>query len=190
MTRSSDWLMIAADGIGSANEETMRRVQLEANDINQLLQGIWGTLFDAELEVCGAAEAESPATDFITGCIQISGAWEGGIVLRSTMVLARELAGLMLGLEAPEDPETCDAIGELTNLMAGAAQTLLPAPSELTPPSVIEGKDYKLVLPHSRMVNEVHFRFHSEALTVMIFEAGTQHAASRTVLPADGHPIE
>ena len=154
----------------------MRRLQLEADDIHQLAEGIWGTLFEAELDLC-AAEPAGAGAGFITGCIQISGAWEGVVVLRSSIVLARKLATLMLGLEEPEDAEICDAIGELTNLMSGAAQTLLPAPSELTPPSVIEGKDYKLVVPHSSMVNEVHFKFLDEPLTVMIFEADSQPTA-------------
>jgi len=152
---------------------------LEADDLVQLVQGIWGTLFDAKLEP-RAAEPASPADGFITSCIRIGRAWEGVVVLRASLLVARELASLMFGLEASEDAETCDAMGELTNLIAGAAQTLLPAPSELTPPSVIEGKDYRLVLPHSSMVNELHFSFHGEPLSVMIFEANLQQTVSRT----------
>ena len=167
----------------------MRRVQLEAADIHQLAQGIWETLFEAELEPC-TLEPSTSGDGFITGCIQISGAWEGVVVLRTSLVLARRLAGQMLGLEEPEDPETCDAMGELTNLMAGAAQTLLPAPSELTPPSVIEGNDYKLVLPHSSKVNDVHFRFHGEPLTVMIFEADVRLATDRPLLESENNTAE
>jgi chemotaxis protein CheX len=154
---------------------------LEADDLVQLVQGIWGTLFGAELEPC-AVEPISSADGFIMGCIQIGRAWEGVVVLRGSLLVARELASLMLGLEALEDVEICDALGELTNLMAGAAQTLLPAPSDLTPPSIIEGTDYKLVLPHSSMVNEAHFKFHGEPLSIMIFEADAQPTASQTSL--------
>lgn len=162
----------------------MRRSQLEAADIHQFAQGIWDTLFAAEL-VCCAAEPPSAGDGFITGCIQLSGAWEGVIVLRSSLVLARRLAAQMLGLDEPEDPETCDAMGELTNLMAGAAQALLPAPSELTPPSVIEGKDYKLVLPHSSMVNEVYFALYGEPLTVFIFESDARPATDSAAHESD-----
>ena len=157
----------------------MRRLQLTAQDIHQLAQSIWNTLFEADLELV-AAEPPSDGS-FITGCIQISGAWEGAVVMRSSVALARRLAAQMLGLEEPEDADICDAMGELTNLMAGAAQTLLPAPSELTPPSVIEGKDYKLVLPHFAMANDVPFVFHDEPLSVLIFDSQAQPALHQNI---------
>ena len=93
------------------------------------------------------------------------------MALRSSLTLARELACTMLALDTPEDADICDAMGELANLAAGAVQPLLPSPSELTPPSVIEGKDFKLVFPRCSIVNEVHFRFHSQPLTLTVFEA-------------------
>jgi hypothetical protein len=81
------------------------------------------------------------------------------------LTLARELACSMLELDAPEDADFCDAMGELANLTAGVVQPLLPSPSELTTLSFIRGRDYKLVFPRCSIVNEVHFRFHSQPLS-------------------------
>jgi chemotaxis protein CheX len=138
-------------------------------DIHKLAQNIWQTMFAESLEVAEQQTADRSA--FLTGSIQITGAWKGVVVFGCPLPLAQSLTGIMLGLETPEDPDICDAVGELTNLTAGAIQALLPAPSELTPPSVAEGKDYKLVFPHCSIVSDVHFRFRSQLLTVSVFEA-------------------
>ncbi len=159
----------------------MGQVELVAEDIYQLAQGIWETLFADHLEVAGEELAEP--SGFISGCIQITGAWEGVVALRSSLALARELACTMLALDAPEDADLCDAMGELANLTAGAVQPLLPSPSELTPPSVVKGKDYKLIFPRCSIVNEVHFRFHSQPLTVTVFEANHDSCARTTAEP-------
>src|SRR5208283_1779281 len=63
-----------------ASEEIMGQVELVAEDIYQLAQGIWETLFADHLEVAGEELAEP--SGFISGCIQITGAWEGVVALR------------------------------------------------------------------------------------------------------------
>lgn len=153
----------------------MRRVQLELQDLRDVVGQIWDSVFSLTLE---GVEAEPPSKEprFLTGCIQISGAWDGALVVRCSYILARVFTGLMLGIDEPADEDISDALGELTNLTAGATQALLPTPSELTPPTVIEGKEYKLILPNFTMVNEANFLHESEPLTIMLFESNAMLA--------------
>jgi chemotaxis protein CheX len=148
----------------------MRRDQLEVEEIHEAAERLWQAMFEDSLEYL-EEECEPSDPRFLTGCIQISGAWEGAVVLRASFGLVRIIAQLLLGLEDAADEDICDAMGELTNLSSGAIQTLLPEPSELTPPSVIEGRDYKLVFPGLEMINQVNCRFRGEPLTIMIFES-------------------
>ena len=154
----------------------MRRVELEAQDLRDVVDQIWESVFNLTLE---SVEQEPASKDprFLTGCIQISGSWDGALVLRCSYLLAREFTATMLGIEEPADEDIADALGELTNLTTGATQALLPTPSELTPPSVIEGKDYKLILPHFTLVNEANFQHGTEPLTIMLFESKPATAA-------------
>jgi len=147
----------------------MSRAELPAAALCEVVQNIWETMFSMGLETVD--ENFDDRARFVTSCVQISGAWEGVVVLRSSLTLARRLTGIMLDLQEPQGADLCDAMGELANLTAGGVQALLPAPSELTPPVVIEGKDYTLVFPRCSIVNEVHFRLQAEALTVTLFEA-------------------
>jgi CheY-specific phosphatase CheX len=119
---------------------------VEATDI------IWEALFGSRLEAVAPAPASSSAD--LTGSIQISGAWEGVVVLGASRLIAQRLAGLMLEMAEPVDADICDVIGELANLIAGAVQALLPVPSDLSLPSVVAGKDYRLIFPRCSIVNE------------------------------------
>lgn len=117
------------------------------------------------------SEGSTADERFLTGCVQLTGAWEGAAVVRCSYKLASHLASTMFGMEELAVEEVCDTVGELANLTAGAVQALMPSPSELSPPSVVQGKDYKLILPRCSVMNEVYFRFQQEPFNIVIFEA-------------------
>jgi chemotaxis protein CheX len=144
--------------------------RLEKDDLHQLADRIWESMFGDGLE---RLDKEGPSDDprFLTGCVQLTGAWEGAAVVRCSYKLASQLASTMFGTEELEAEEVCDSVGELTNLTAGAVQALMPSPSELSPPSVIEGKDYKLILPRCAVMNQAYFQFQDEPFTIVVFEA-------------------
>ena len=144
--------------------------RLEKDDLHQLADRIWESMFGDGLE---RIDNEAPSDDqrFLTGCVQLTGAWEGAAVVRCTYTLASHLASVMFGTEELASEEVCDSIGELANLTAGAVQALMPSPSELSPPSVVEGKDYKLTIPRCAITNEIYFRFQEEPFTIVVFEA-------------------
>jgi len=153
--------------------------RLEQEDIQQLAARIWESMFSGELESIDQ-EASSDDDRFLTGCVQLTGAWEGAAVVRCSYRLAAQLAATMFGMDELADAEVYDTVGELSNLTAGAVQALMPSPSELSPPSVVEGKEYKLILPHCAPMNQAYFRFADEPFTIVVFESqkpGENHPA-------------
>jgi len=167
----------AAAGIGSkSNEGKVMAPRLEQDDIHQLADRIWESMFGEGLALV-AKEPPSDDDNFLTGCVQLTGAWEGAAVVRCSYKLAKNLASTMFGAEELSIDEVCDSVGELANLTAGAIQALMPSPSELSPPSVVQGKDYKLILPRCAVMNQAFFSFQDEPFSVVVFEAiGDKHA--------------
>ena len=153
----------------------MQSIKLETDDIRQLAGGIWGTMFSLELGE-GKSEQLHDGRSFLTGCIQLSGAWDGAVVFHCSEKLANALAMKMFGTEELSNSDLCDAVGELTNLLSGAMQSLVPAPSELTPPSVVEGKEHKLVMPRCKPICETAFECMGEPFTVIVFDANSPDA--------------
>jgi chemotaxis protein CheX len=146
------------------------RLRLEQDDIHQLADRIWDSMFGAGLVRLDSEEL-SADDRFLTGCVRLTGAWEGAAVVRCSYRLASHLASTMFGVEQLADDEVCDTVGELANLTAGAVQALMPSPSELSPPSVVEGDDYGHLLPRCSIINEVFFRFREEPFKIVVFEA-------------------
>lgn len=144
--------------------------RLEQDDIHQLADRIWESMFGEGLIL---VSKEPPSNDdrFLTGCVQLTGAWEGAAVVRCSYTLAKQLASTMFGAEELTIEEVCDSIGELANLTAGAVQAMMPSPSELSPPSVVQGKDYKLILPRCAIMSQAFFSFQEQPFSVVVFEA-------------------
>ena len=105
---------------------------------------------------------------FITGCIQITGAWEGTITLECSTELARKASAIMFDVEpaAATDAEIQDALGELTNMTGGNIKNLLPGTCHLSLPSVTEGVDYTVSVPGSQLQSQVTFECEGQPLVV------------------------
>jgi hypothetical protein len=48
---------------------------------------------------------------------------------------------------------------------------------------VVEGKDYKLILPRCSVMNQAHFRFHNEPFNIVVFEANVDEICDRPGVP-------
>ncbi len=109
----------------------------------------------------------------VTGCIQISGAWQGAVVLLTTDGFARNAASRMLCIELEDltSADIQDAMAELTNMIGGNIKSQVPGPSYLSLPSVTTGADFDFCLANSRPVNNVTVAVESEPLRIVLCES-------------------
>ena len=145
-------------------------MQVLEHEIDEITRSIWASLLDLTLEKrdTSASDASNPRT--FTGCVQITGAWEGAVLLHCPSPLAREATAIMfeMDIDAASDDEVKDALGELTNMIGGNVKALLPEPCRLSLPSVTEGLDYSVTVPGSRAVTEVTFDCGGQTLSVTL----------------------
>lgn len=87
----------------------------------------------------------------VAACIHLSGAFTGAVVVRAPESLARTLAAAMFATDpsALSDGEVMDAVGEIANMVAGAARQALPMPNALSLPSVSRGIGLRVDVPGS-----------------------------------------
>ncbi len=82
----------------------------------------------------------------VVGTVVFAGAESGVVVFYSTIQAAREIAGALLGLPpADVNGEMPDAIGEITNMIAGAFRTRMMdagSPWVISIPTVTIGSDF------------------------------------------------
>jgi chemotaxis protein CheX len=105
--------------------------------------------------VCQDIQAASPPVDGsalkpgsnVVGTVAFAGSTSGVVAFYSTLSTARELTAMMLGIEpSAVNGELPDAIGELTNMIAGSFRTRMAHQGNeawaISVPSVTIGSDF------------------------------------------------
>ena len=143
--------------------------------IFETVNNIWTAILG--LEVSRGAQAMSALSKVetertITSCVQLAGAWEGSVLLYCTAKLARRMASVMFGMSEEDlgNDEIEDAMGELGNMVAGNIKILLPKPCELSLPTVVDGLDYRLIVPRSLVYSKLLLECEGEPLLVTLLE--------------------
>jgi CheY-specific phosphatase CheX len=113
-------------------------------------------------------------------CIQITGAWNGAILLDCPDDFARRAASIMFGkaLSAVTVADLQDAIAELVNMIGGNFKALLPEVCFLSLPSVVEGGDYSTRVPGSSLLGRVAFLCEGQSLSIVVLEKMRERAAA------------
>jgi chemotaxis protein CheX len=146
---------------------------LEESKVNEAVENIWMTVLGLDA-ARGPKQADGRLRpSFVTGCIQVTGAWQGAVKLECSGSLARRIAAIMLSIDTRDvtGDEINDAVGELTNIIGGNVKALLPEPSELSMPAVTEGTDYLFSLPGSHPLAQMSFSCEGKPFEVTIFES-------------------
>ncbi|MBF0107574.1 MAG: chemotaxis protein CheX [Magnetococcales bacterium] len=99
-----------------------------------------------------AFEEYKPPETEVTGIVLFNGALEGGIHLSSPLHFAIKAAGAMLGeagleLQSQQEDMVWDALGEITNQVAGGVQTRIANDFDtinLTAPNIVIGPKFRI----------------------------------------------
>lgn len=141
-------------------------------EICQLTESIWSSVLGMDVARSANEVTLGAGERFLTGCVQITGEWEGAVILHCSAELAHLVGAIMFDVEPGDgtDDDVQDALGELTNMIAGNVKALLPGICYLSLPAVVEGQSYRLIVPGSHLVSQVPFECRSEPFTVMLLE--------------------
>lgn len=142
------------------------------SDIFAITQNVLETMVNI-----GVSEGDAPRpcsqTERMTGCVQISGAWRGAVVLQTNEGFVRRAACEMFRIPDSQvsDADMQDTLAEITNMIGGHIKSQVPSPSFLSLPSVTTGQDFNFRLAGAEIVGEMPMSSHEEPLTVLICEA-------------------
>jgi chemotaxis protein CheX len=146
-------------------------MQLLLEDIEAIGAMVMESIAGVVLEpTAGEIPRDRPA---LTGCVHIDGAWNGAALVECELPLARRMTAVLFD-RAEGDvslDDVRDALGELTNMVGGNVKALLPAPSRLSLPTVVEGADYAVTVPRTKPAGVVSFRTGAEMLVIRILAA-------------------
>jgi chemotaxis protein CheX len=130
-----------------------------AAEITDITQAVWTSVLGGGAEVCDRDASDELPGKVMTSCVQITGAWEGAVTLQCAPDLARSVAATMLDVAATAATiaEVRDVMGELANMVGGNIKALLPGPTQLSLPIVVEGEQSAMSIMDSTSVSTVWF---------------------------------
>jgi CheY-specific phosphatase CheX len=144
------------------------------DEILEIAQSIWMSILDLPIELadCSRESMKALNTRTLTGCVHLTGEWDGAVLLYCTEELAGRAASIMFATDVAElsVEEIQDALGELTNMTAGNIKPLLSGNSRLSLPSVVEGLDYNLIVPGSRVFREVGLTCENSPMVISLLQ--------------------
>lgn len=144
-------------------------VALSADALFELAESIWHALLEMDVQRGDDRMTDLPEDGILTGCVHLTGDWQGSVSLICPKRLARQTAAAMFKTTpaAMTETEVQDAIGELTHMLGGNLKSLLPTPCHLSPPAVVEGYT---ILTKGRIVEQILLHCENQPLHIILFE--------------------
>ena len=127
-----------------------------AHDLEQIARDIWSTFTGLELEP--APDPGGPlAAETMTGCVHLSGLWDGTVLVEASRQHAATAAEAMFAAAAGSlgEDDIGDAFGELSNMVAGNVKGALPVHTQLSMPAVTSGGSYTVRVPGAQLLETV-----------------------------------
>jgi chemotaxis protein CheX len=140
--------------------------------IDEIVETIWASTLGLTVRPCDQVALPAGNAGFQTGCVQITGAWEGAITLSCADGLARRAAALMFSIDLDDvtTEHVHDALGELANITGGNLKAFFPEPCYLSLPAVVDGTDYAFRVLASRVLARAAFQCQDAPFQVVVLE--------------------
>ncbi len=131
--------------------------RLEESSIDQIARSVYATMIGLELERC-SAPLDSDANSLLAA-VQLTGNWIGSVVLSQSPELAQASAAAMLAISPGTvgENDRIDAAAELANMIGGNLKSVLPGPTSLSLPTIVDCRDSNLRVHDARLLHDVAF---------------------------------
>ena len=147
-------------------------MKIAEDEIRQSVEDLWSSVLGLAIEPRECPSFPDSSPGLLTGCVEISGAWQGAVTLDCGPTLARQAAAIMFGVEPGDTSygQVQDALGELTNILGGQVKSLLPEPCRLSLPAVAARADHAFRGPHDKVLATFDFACRDAPVRLTIVE--------------------
>jgi len=148
-------------------------LEVTNHEVLQITEHVLGTMLELNADGNFEANLIESGSEAFTGCVHISGQWQGAVVVQGTPELGRLLAARFLEMSASDvsEADILDSAAELTNMIGGNIKGLVPGPSFLSIPSVTVGTDFDFQLPGTRRCTDLIAAYAGQPLRITLCES-------------------
>jgi chemotaxis protein CheX len=144
-------------------------VQLTEPDLAEVVESVVGAMLGIAIDGCGA---DSPTPRQALGAsVQITGPWDGAVVVACDTDFGRRVAAAMFGDDATSmsDEEIADAVGELANMIGGNVKALVGEGTALSLPTVVHGATLSVGVTGAAPCAELSYEHSGARLGVTVY---------------------
>jgi chemotaxis protein CheX len=141
--------------------------------LGEVGENIWSQTLGVPLVPCDPTEPAS-GTPTLQGQVQITGGWQGTLILQCSQKAARRAAESMFDRrdDSLTQDDIYDTVGELTNMLGGTVKSMIASDGcFLSLPVVIEGTDYHVRALNTKVIARQSFDDSGETVVVTVLEA-------------------
>jgi chemotaxis protein CheX len=134
------------------------QTEVEEDLLAKTVESVFTTMMD--LELVPSEIAWHPAGDRLTSFVQLTGEWNGAVILECSREQACHFAGRILATDPPGsvDDDVRDVLGELANMIGGNLKSGIAAGACLSMPTVMDGSNYDLRICGSEIQERLAFQ--------------------------------
>ncbi|MDQ6992247.1 MAG: chemotaxis protein CheX [Mariprofundus sp.] len=142
------------------------------DEVLQITQNVWRCMLEMEVHVSSVSSKEMMEQLHSSGVVHISGAWNGSVSLVCPNTLVEKAGVIILGDAAAELGKSAivEVLGELVNILGGNIKAILPAPSYLSQPMVVDGESYEMNLLGVECVTHLMMECESTPFQLNIYQ--------------------
>jgi len=120
------------------------QTEVSVEVLTQIVKSVFETMMN--LDVAPSEASWVPLGSRLTSFVQLTGDWNGAVVMECSRQQACQFAGRILSMNPPEsvDDDVRDVLGELANMIGGNLKSNFTPMVRLSMPSVMDGSDYDL----------------------------------------------
>ena len=147
-------------------------MQFLEQEILEITEATWQAMLGLDIQPRVLPASLDTGAGYLTGRVEISGAWNGVVLLHGSIQLAQAAASVIFSNSngAVTEQDQMDAMYELTNIIGGNIKSLLPEPCQLSLPCVYGTTPEILEVPGAEQVSELVFDCQGQPLFVSVWK--------------------
>jgi chemotaxis protein CheX len=140
--------------------------------LSEIVKSVFLTMMD--LELSNSETQWHPGGDRLTSFVQLTGEWNGAVLLECSRNQACDFAGRILAMDTPEavDDDVRDVLGELANMIGGNMKCGMTQGVRLSMPTVLDGSAYDLHICGSQVQERLTFKCADSHFWVTVLSKG------------------
>jgi len=149
----------------------MQTTSISSEEVVEVAENVFNTMLSLSAHSVSSVPTALGSFE-VAGMIHITGAWNGTILLLCDEQFARHAACTMLDVPAEQATmaDIHDAVAELSNIIGGGINGLLPSPSALSLPTVTQGSDFHMHVHWTQQVARGDLECEGNRIQIRVLE--------------------